>query len=320
MGGEALMSTTRATVLYDAPGPRAVRVNRILTAVVSVVLVALLVAVLWALGNKGQLDGDKWDIFLKGSSWTTYIIPGLWATVKAAVLSIIFALIVGAVLGIGRLSTHRSVRAVCSVIVEVFRAIPVLVLMLFAYTVFGEWGLFPSSQLGFAAVVFGLTMYNGSVIAETLRSGIGSLPKGQSEAAYSLGLTWGQTMTKILLPQAVAAMMPAIISQMVIALKDSALGYMIGFVEVVRSGRQLGEYYGAMLPSLLVIAAIMILINFGLTKLAERIEQQLRAGRARRNPIAKVPHQHAHQGIETKDEAFVDWHDPAHKDLRNTSE
>ena len=177
----------------------------------------------------------------------------------------------------------------------------------------------PSAN-GFAAVVFGLTMYNGSVIAETLRSGIGSLPKGQSEAAYSLGLTWGQTMTKILLPQAVAAMMPAIISQMVIALKDSALGYMIGFVEVVRSGRQLGEYYGAMLPSLLVIAAIMILINFGLTKLAERIEQQLRAGRARRNPIAKVPHQHAHQGIETKDEAFVDWHDPAHKDLRNTSE
>lgn len=314
------MSTTRATVLYDAPGPKAVRVNRILTVVVSLVLLALVVSVLWALGDKGQLDGDKWNIFVKGNSWTTYILPGLWATVKAAVLSIILALVVGAVLGIGRLSTHRSVRWVCSVIVEVFRAIPVLVLMLFAYTVFGEWGLFPSTQLGFAAVVFGLTMYNGSVIAETLRSGIESLPKGQSEAAYALGLTWGQTMTKVLLPQAVAAMMPAIISQMVIALKDSALGYMIGFVEVVRSGRQLGEYYGAMLPSLLVVAAIMIIINFGLSKIAERIERQLRAGRARRNPVAKVPHQPDVQGLETKDEALVDWHDPAHRDLRNTSE
>lgn len=312
--------STRATVLYDAPGPRAVRINRILTVIVSLALIALLVSVLWALGNKGQLDGDKWNIFTKGSSWTTYIIPGLWATVKAAVLSIILALIVGAVLGIGRLSTHRSIRWICSIIVEVFRSIPVLVLMLFAYTIFGEWGLFPSTQLGFAAVVFGLTMYNGSVIAETLRSGIESLPKGQSEAAYALGLSWGQTMRKILLPQAVAAMMPAIISQMVIALKDSALGYMIGFVEVVRSGRQLGEYYGSMLPSLLVVAAIMIIINFGLTKLAERIERQLRAGRARRNPVAKVPHQPAHQGLETKDEAMVDWHDPAHKDLRGTFE
>lgn len=312
--------STRATVLYDAPGPKAVRINRILTVIVTVVLIALVVSVLWALGNKGQLDGDKWNIFAKGSSWTTYIIPGLWATVKAAVLSIILALVVGAVLGIGRLSTHRSIRWICSIIVEVFRSIPVLVLMLFAYTVFGEWGLFPSTQLGFAAVVFGLTMYNGSVIAETLRSGIEALPKGQSEAAYALGLSWGQTMRKILLPQAVAAMMPAIISQMVIALKDSALGYMIGFVEVVRSGRQLGEYYGSMLPSLLVVAVIMILINFGLTKLAERIERQLRAGRARRNPVAKVPHQPDHQGLETKDEALVDWHDPSHKDLRNTFE
>lgn len=314
------MSTTRATVLYDAPGPKAVRVNRILTVIVAVVLVALVGSVLWALGNKGQLDGDKWDWVIKGSSWTTYLLPGLWATVKAAVLSIILALVVGAVLGIGRLSTHRSIRWICSVVVEVFRSIPVLILMLFAYTVFGEWGLFPSTQLGFAAVVFGLTMYNGSVIAETLRSGIESLPKGQSEAAFALGLSWGQTMRKVLLPQAVAAMMPAIISQMVIALKDSALGYMIGYVEVVRSGRQIGEFYGAMLPSLLVVAAIMIVINFGLTKLAERIERQLRAGRARRNPVAKVPHQPDRQGLETKDNALVDWHDPAHRDLRNTSE
>ncbi|AGP30939.1 amino acid ABC transporter permease [Corynebacterium terpenotabidum] len=311
--------SARATVLYDTPGPKAIRVNRILTGIVAVALIALLAWILWALGDKGQLEADKWNIFIKGNSWTTYILPGLWATVKAAVLSIILALVIGALLGIGRLSTHRWVRWICGIIVEIFRSIPVLVLMLFAYTVFGEWGLFPSSQLGFAAVVFGLTMYNGSVIAETLRSGIESLPKGQSEAAYSLGLTWGQTMRKILLPQAVAAMMPAIISQMVIALKDSALGYMIGFVEVVRSGRQLGEYYGAMLPSLLVVAAIMIIINFGLTKLAERIEQQLRAGRARRNPVAKVPH-HRDQGVETKDEALADWHDPAHKDLRNTSE
>ena len=312
--------SARATVLYDTPGPRAVRFNKILTVITTIALLAILAWVLWKLNDGGQLDADKWNIFLEGSTWTTYILPGLLATIGAALLSIVFSLIFGAVFGIGRLSTNRAVRWFCGIVVELFRSIPVLVLILFGYAMFGFYGVFPSQYLGLAAVVFALTLYNGSVIAEVLRSGIESLPKGQSEAAYALGLSWGQTMRKILLPQAVAAMMPAIISQMVIALKDSALGYMIGFVEVVRSGRQLGEYYGSMLPSLLVVAAIMIIINFGLTKLAERIERQLRAGRSRRNPVAKVPHQPAHQGLETKDEAMVDWHDPAHKDLRGTFE
>lgn len=307
--------SARATVLYDTPGPRAVRFNRILTVITTIALLAILAWVLWKLNDGGQLDADKWNIFLEGSTWTTYILPGLLATIGAALLSIVFSLIFGAVFGIGRLSTNRAVRWFCGIVVELFRSIPVLVLILFGYAVFGFYGVFPSQYLGLAAVVFALTLYNGSVIAEVLRSGIESLPKGQSEAAYALGMSWGQTMRKVLLPQAVAAMLPAIVSQMVIALKDSALGYAIGFVEVVRSGRQLGEFYGAMLPALLAVAAIMILINFGLSKLAERIEQQLRAGRARRNIVAKVPHQ-PDQGLETKDSVNVDWHAEGHKDLR----
>lgn len=307
--------SARATVLYDTPGPRAVRFNKILTVITTIALLAILAWVLWKLNDGGQLDADKWNIFLEGSTWTTYILPGLWATIGAALLSIVFSLIFGAVFGIGRLSTNRAVRWFCGIVVELFRSIPVLVLILFGYAMFGFYGVFPSQYLGLAAVVFALTLYNGSVIAEVLRSGIESLPKGQSEAAHALGMSWGQTMRKVLLPQAVAAMLPAIVSQMVIALKDSALGYAIGFVEVVRSGRQLGEFYGAMLPALLAVAAIMILINFGLSKLAERIEQQLRAGRARRNIVAKVPHQ-PDQGLETKDSVNVDWHAEGHKDLR----
>lgn len=307
--------SARATVLYDTPGPRAVRFNKILTVITTIALLAILAWVLWKLNDGGQLDADKWNIFLEGSTWTTYILPGLLATIGAALLSIVFSLIFGAVFGIGRLSTNRAVRWFCGIVVELFRSIPVLVLILFGYAMFGFYGVFPSQYLGLAAVVFALTLYNGSVIAEVLRSGIESLPKGQSEAAYALGMSWGQTMRKVLLPQAVAAMLPAIVSQMVIALKDSALGYAIGFVEIVRSGRQLGEFYGAMLPALLAVAAIMILINFGLSKLAERIEQQLRAGRARRNIVAKVPHQ-PDQGLETKDSVNVDWHAEGHKDLR----
>lgn len=310
---------TRATVLYDAPGPKARRFNQTLTWIVAVIAVAILAWVGKKLADKGQFEANKWSFFLESTTWTTYILPGLLSTIVAAAVSIILALLIGALLGVGRLNPIGPVRWICSVIVEFFRAIPVLVLMLFAYSVFAIWQLFPSNYLGFAAVVFGLTMYNGSVIAETLRAGIESLPKGQREAAIALGLSHRQTMVTILLPQAVAAMLPAIISQMVIALKDSALGYMIGYVEVVRSGRQLGEYYGAMIPSLIVVAIILIAINFGLANLAERIERQLRAGRARRNIIAKVPQQ-PDMGVTTKDQANVDWHDEDYKDLRGTHE
>ena len=318
MGGEALMAT-RATVLYDAPGPKGRRLNSILTAITVVVVAVILVLVAMKLNEKGQFESEKWSFFLEGTTWTTYIIPGLISTIGAAVVSIVLAMAIGALLGVGRLSTSAPVRWICGIIVEFFRSIPVLVLMLFAYAVFSLLQLVPSSWLGFSAVVFGLTMYNGSVIAETLRSGIQSLPRGQREAAIALGLSHRQSINLILLPQAVAAMLPAIISQMIIALKDSALGYMIGFVEVVRSGRQLGEYYGAMIPALLLIAVIMIVINMILAKLAERIEVQLRSGRARRNIVAKVPQQ-KEQGIETKDNAYVDWRAEGHEDLRTTFE
>lgn len=311
--------STRATVLYDVPGPRGIRFNRILTAATVVVIAAVL---LWAgriLYANGQFEADKWTPFLEGNMWTTYILPGLWGTVKAAVFSILLALLIGAVLGIGRLSENALIRGVCGVIVEFFRSIPVLLLMIFAYQVFAIYGMVPTKHLAFAAVVFGLTMYNGSVIAEILRSGILSLPSGQEEAAKALGLSRTQTMMRILLPQAVAAMLPALISQMVIALKDSALGYLIGYVEIVRSGLQSASWFRNYFTAMIVVAVIMILLNYTLSRLAERMERQLRAGRARKNIVAKVPAQKG-QGIETKDQANVDWRDRSHRDLRSTYE
>ncbi|NDK89455.1 amino acid ABC transporter permease [Gordonia desulfuricans] len=268
-----------ATVLYDAPGPKA----RIRNAIIAVVFVAIIIAVvayvLVVLAGNDQLTSEKWNPFIIGTTWTTYILPGLWGTLKAALLSIVLAMILGSVLGIGRLSDHAWVRALAGLFVEVFRAIPVLILMIFAYYLFADYAVFPSSQLAFAAVVTGLTLYNGSVMAEILRSGIQSLPKGQTEASMALGLRKSQMMRIILLPQAITAMLPALISQMVIALKDSALGYAIGYVEVVRSGIQSASYYGNYLPALIVVAIVMIVINFGLSSLATFVEKTLRQGR-----------------------------------------
>ncbi|GAA2050199.1 amino acid ABC transporter permease [Williamsia deligens] len=268
-----------ATVLYDVPGPRARRRNALIAVVFGLILAAVVAFVLVTLAGNDQLTAQKWKPFVTATTWTTYLLPGLWGTLKAAALSIVFALVLGGVLGVGRLSEHRWVRMVAGAVVETFRSIPVLILMIFAYYLYAEYAVFPSLQLSFAAVVTGLTLYNGSVIAEIIRSGILSLPSGQSEASQALGLRPGQTMRLILLPQAVTAMLPALISQMVIALKDSALGYAIGYIEVVRSGIQSASFYGNYLPALVIVAIVMILINSGLSFTATRVEQRIRTGR-----------------------------------------
>jgi hypothetical protein len=272
--------------------------------------------VLYVLQQKGQLTAAKWQPFIEPNTWKTYLLPGLMGTLQSAFVSIILAVVFGIVFGLGRLSQVTFVRWICGVIVEFFRAIPVLLLIIFTYQLFAVYDLVPSKQLAFAAVVTSLTLYNGSVIAEILRSGIKNLPKGQTEAAAALGLSHRQIQWKILLPQAVAAMLPALIAQAVIALKDSALGYQIGFVEIVRQGIQSSSSNKNYLASLIVVAIIMIAINYTLGLLAERVENQLRAGRARRNILAAVPHQEL-PGIETKDSVNVDWHATDYKQIRN---
>ena len=280
--------SANATVLYDAPGPKARKLYGGIAVASIIIFLAIAAYVLVILGQNGQLEGEKWSPFLKATTWTTYILPGLVGTIVAAVLSIVLAMVLGLVLAVGRMSQNAALRWISSIIVELFRAIPVLLLMIFAYQLFSLYQVFPSTYLALAAVVFGLTFYNGSVIAEIIRSGVHSLPKGQNEAAVALGLRPGQTMRMILLPQAITAMLPAIVAQMVIALKDSALGYIIGYVEVVRSGIQSASYYRNYLAALFVVAVIMIILNYSLTKFAGWLERRVREGRKGKTPLAKA--------------------------------
>ena len=269
-------------MLFDAPGPRALVRNRIISGV-TVVLAAVIIGVIIArLAGKGQLTAAKWRPFLTGDLWKTYVLPGIAGTLTAAALSIVLAGILGFALGVGRLSPVRAVRLPCAVIVEFFRAVPVLIMMIFAYFLYALYDVFPSKQLALAGVVTGLTLYNGAVIAEIVRSGVGSLPRGQSEAAAALGLTWGQTMRSILLPQAITSMLPVLVSQLVVVLKDTAIGYQITFLEMVRQGTVIGSTYGNYVPALIVIAVLMIAMNFALSAAAGRLERRLR--RSKRTP------------------------------------
>lgn len=278
-----MKQTPRATVLFDAPGPRA-RARYHALSVATVVVTALLAWVVYCrLSAKGQLAAEKWAPFLTADLWRTYVLPGIAGTLTAAAWSIGFALILGLALGVGRLSPIRPIRWCCAVTVEFFRAIPVLIMMIFAYFVYGVVDVFPPQQIALAGVVTGLTLYNGAVIAEIVRAGVNTLPGGQSEAADALGLRWMQTMRLVLLPQAVTTMLPVLVSQLVVVLKDTAIGYQITFVEMVRQGTVVGSQYSNYLAALLVIAALMISGNLVLSAGATRLERRLR--RARRSPL-----------------------------------
>ncbi|TDT28019.1 amino acid ABC transporter membrane protein 2 (PAAT family) [Streptomyces sp. BK208] len=271
-----------SSVLYDAQGPRAKRRNILFTVVFLVAFAALLWWVFSTLDDKGQLEWALWKPFFTGTeAWSTYIWPGLQNTLKAAVLAVVIALPLGAVLGISRLSDHRWVRVPAAIVVEFFRSIPVLVLMIFGLALFAEYTNVSSDDRPLYAVVTGLVLYNASVLAEIVRSGILALPRGQAEGAMAIGLRKGQVMRLILLPQAVTAMLPAIVSQLVVILKDTALGgAILTFPELLASANTMSGYYGAnVIASYTVVAVIYIALNFALTSFASWLERRLRRGK-----------------------------------------
>jgi len=267
---------SQATVLYDVPGPRARRRNRVLTAVFTVAFAALVALVAWKLGQKDQWAAQKWKPFLRADIWTRHIIPGVAGTLKAAAIAAVLALAFGIVFGVARVSRHRWIRMPAGAVVELFRAIPLLLLIFFASYVPGALTDFTWNPSALQAVVFGLTMYNGSVLAEVVRAGIRAVPNGQSEAGYAIGLRKGQLMRLILVPQAITAMMPAIVSQLVVLLKDTALGTIIAYDNLTSNVSILQNLYTNAIPAAIVIACVYIPINLALSWIATQLERRNR--------------------------------------------
>ncbi len=263
------------TVLFDAPGPKARLRHNILTVGGVLLAFGVLYLVLRKMADAQQLQGFMWKPFLTWEAWSNYLLPGLWGTLRAALISIVVAFMFGLIFGIGRLSENAAVRLVSSAVVEFFRAVPVLIMMIFLFAVFTRNEVFPNEYNPLAAVVIALILYNGSVVAELVRSGIHSLPKGQSEAGLAIGLTPGQTLRSIQLPQALTAMLPALIGQLVVVLKDTALGYAITYLELLNWSKTLGSAYANTVPAYLFAGFLFIVINFGLTKVAAVVEQRV---------------------------------------------
>ncbi|WP_102157460.1 amino acid ABC transporter permease [Zhihengliuella halotolerans] len=277
------------SVLFDAPGPKARRRILILNIIGALGFIALIVWVVSVLADYGQLAPEKWTSFTQSSTWQNYLLPGLINTFKSAAIAIFTSLAFGMIFGMGRLAHNKIINGISSVVVEFFRAVPVLLMMIFFWIFFGRMGIVPQGDAPFVAVVLALTLYNGSVVAELVRSGVHGLPKGQREAGIAIGLTRGQSLRFVEVPQALVAMMPALLGQFVVILKDSALGAIINYNELLFSSRLVGTGNANVFQALLVAAVIFILINFALTSLAQWVSTRVARRRARADATDEGP-------------------------------
>ena len=268
------------SVLFDVPGPRARRRNMILTVVTIVLVVAVVAFLVWRLSLTNQFSAAKWNVFTYTAVWSS-IGQMLLNTLRAFALAAVLSLALGFVLAIGRMSDHAWVRVPVTVITEAFRAVPVLVLMMILYYGLPALGM---KVEPYWAVVVALMAYNGSVLAEALRAGIESLPRGQGEAGYAIGLRKSGVMRLILLPQAVRAMLPVIVAQLVVVMKDTALGFIITYQELLYYAKLLSSQPGRpILQSALIIGGIYIIMCLILSGVAKWVEI-----RTRRSPKLKA--------------------------------
>lgn len=273
------MSST-ASVLYDAPGPKTKRVSRIVSIVAGVAIAGTFIWLIWALGqprttvNGAQLTGvwspERWDIFTDAEVWKGLLVRGLVkGTLRAAALAAVLAILLGIVLCFARTAPQRWIRVPATVVLEFFRGMPVLLMMLFILLALGTGGYW--------AVVLALTVYNGAIIGEALRAGLQALPKGQREAGLSLGLTPLSTRLYVEFPQAFQQMLPIIVAQLVVLLKDTSLAYVVAYPEILRISNQLKDYYGSTRYSFsifIVTLLIYLAVNFSLSALARWIARR----------------------------------------------
>lgn len=273
------------TGLFDVPGPRGRRRIAVATAVTLVALAALIAGAVHQFAAHGQLDADKWRIF---GQWPVlhYLLTALWATVRVTLVSGAIALPLGALLALARLARTPFLRWPAAVYVEVLRSVPLL-LLIYAFL----FGL-PEAGLRlplFWQLVWPIALTNAAVFAEIFRAGVRALPRGQTEAGYALGLGHWSTMRLVVLPQAVRQSLPALVSQAVRLLKDSTLGYVVSFLELLNAAKVLGEFNHSVIQSYLVVALVYVVVNGALAWLAGRLERRVGGAGGKRRSRRRAP-------------------------------
>jgi glutamate transport system permease protein len=261
-----------SSFIYDEPGPRGRRNIRIGSIVSAAALTALVGLGFWQFASHGQLDADRWTPFTQWSIWA-YLLVGLRGTLEAAAIVAVLSSTLGVFLALGRLSGVRVVRRLCMAYIEIARTVPVLLMIYLMLFGLPQLGInFPTLW----KLAIPLTVANSAVFAEIVRAGIASLPRGQSEAALSLGMRGSQVMRWVVLPQALRNVTPSFVSQLVSLLKDTSLGFIVAFTELLYRGQVLASFLHLLIPTYLVVTLIYLVVNGALSTFASRLQQSTR--------------------------------------------
>ena len=248
--------------LYEAPGPRTRRLIAVGTTVSALLVCALLALVVRQFYVTGQLVPRYWSFFAEWPIWR-FLLQGFVGTVEVALTAGAIALVLGLALMLGRTSGVRPLSAVCRVVTDFFRGVPSLLLIYFFFLVVPQYGI---RMPAFWMLTLPVALAASGVLAEVFRAGVNAVPKGQVEAAYSIGLSRWKTMRLIVLPQAIRYVIPSLIAQLVVVVKDTTVAYVVSYPDLMQNARVLITNYDALLSMYLVVSVIYILINFAINK------------------------------------------------------
>jgi glutamate transport system permease protein len=265
--------------LFDVLGRKGRRRSNIAGFITIAIVVGILGFIAFQLYRSGQFDAKKWQLFTFPLVQQEILLTTI-STLNAFIVGAILSLVLGVVLLLGRLAPVRVVSTAFAWLTETFRAVPLLILMMLVY--YGLPVIGATFVTPYIAVIVGLMIYNGSVFAEIFRAGLNSLPKGQSEAGYAIGLSRSQVLRIILAPQAIRNMLPTIISQLVVALKDTALGFMVTYPELLYLAKFYGtqiQYGSPIIPAAMVMGSIYIALCLLLSFIAIRVDKWSSRGR-----------------------------------------
>ncbi|MDO4632757.1 MAG: amino acid ABC transporter permease [Eubacteriales bacterium] len=262
-------------MLYEEPGPKAKRATAIATTISLILVALLLFYVIRLFYVNGQLQPKFWSFFTKWTTWR-FLGKGLIGTIEAALAAGVLTFCIGFLFMVGRICPYRVIRAVATVLVEFTRGVPTLLFIYFFFLVIPQAGIKLNT---FWRIALPVAISASGVVAEVLRSGVNAVPAGQKEAALSLGMRPSHVFLKVVFPQAIRYVIPALISELVIVVKDTTFAYVVNFPDLMQNAKVLVSNYDSMLPVYLVVAVIYILINYTLNQISAAAgRRRVRAG------------------------------------------
>ncbi len=248
--------------LYEPPGPKTRKKMLVGTVVTLAAVLALAAWILYRFWVTGQLSARYWELFSWRTTWI-YLGRGLLGTFEVALTSAAIAIVLGLALMLGRTGRFAWLRVVCAAITNFFRGVPSLLFIYFFFFTMPSVGI---SMPPFWMMVLPISFAASGVLAEVFRAGMNAVPKGQAEAGLSIGLSPWKVKTKIVMPQAIRFVIPSLISQLVVVVKDTALAYVVSYPDLMQNAQVLRTNYDAMVSTFLVVGLIYIVINYLINK------------------------------------------------------